>query len=111
MTAQVEKRPYFGLNFTEAVKLKHPVPSTMTIDYSTKLSLKGSLCLDFHRNSYRYNNEAVLSVWAHDYPVVKHRSKNSNWGRNEIVLPISVETRDFFLECAYEVDARLKGVK
>jgi len=73
--------------------------------------MTGNLTLDFHTNSYKFNDEAVLTVWAYAYPWVELRSKNGSFGRNEIVLPISSETRDFFMECAYEIDARLKGIK
>lgn len=107
----VKKRPYFGLGFTEAVKFSIPVPSTTTINDTSKLSMTGNLTLDFHTNSYRYDDEAVLTVWAYAYPWVEFRSKNGGFGRNEIVLPLSSETRDFFMQCAYEIDARLKGIK
>ena len=107
----VKKKPYFGLDFSEVLKLSVKVPCTTTIDRMSKLSFTGSLVLDFHTNSYRYDNEAVLAVWSYSYPVVKARSSNRNFGRTEIVLPLSSEVRDFFLACACEIDAKLKGVK
>jgi len=107
----VRKKPYFGLDFIEVLKLSKKVPCTTTIDRLSKLAFTGSLVLDFHKNSYRYDDEAVLAVWSYSYPVVKARSSNRNYGRTEIILPLSCEVREFFLACACEVDARLKGVK
>lgn len=111
VTQVVRKKPYFGLDFSEALRLSVKVPCTTTIDRRSKLAFSGVLVLDFHKNSYRYSDEAVLAVWSYSYPVVKARSTNRNFGRTEIVLPLSCEVRDFFLFCACEVDARLKGVK
>ncbi|MCK4478374.1 hypothetical protein KAU88_07600 [Candidatus Bathyarchaeota archaeon] len=107
----VRKKPYFGLDFTEVLKLSVKVPVTTTIDRRSKLAFTGILVLDFHKNSYRYDNEAVLAVWSYSYPVVKARSSNRNYGRSEIILPLSCEVRDFLMACACEVDAHLKGVK
>lgn len=83
----------------------------MTIDGTRKLAFSGKLVLDFHEGSYAYNDEAVLSVWSFKYPEIRERPGNDGYGRNEIVLPISSGTVEFFLNCAYEVKARLEGVK
>jgi len=107
----VRKKAYFGLDFTEVLKLSAKVPCTTTINRRSKLAFSGILVLDFHKNSYRYDDEAVLAVWSYSYPVVKARSTNRDYGRTELVLPLSCEVRDFFMACACEVDARLKGVK
>lgn len=107
MTAVNVRRARNQLEFDEAVKLSVQVPVTMTISDSQKLAMNGNLTLDFHRNSYKYQDEAVLTVWHYSYPVVRSRPVNDGYGRNEIVLPISSEVRDFFLAAAFQIDARL----
>lgn len=111
-TVQKRKKRYFGLDFTEAVKYSGClIPSTMTINDDTKLTQNGNQTLDFHSNSYRYPNQAVLTNWAYHYPWVEFRAKNDGYGRTEIPFPINAETERFFMQCAYEVSARRKGVK
>jgi len=103
---------YKGMSWdpTETVTYPGILPCTMAIDRLWKLLHRGRLTLNFHRDSSRYSPESVLSVYSRDLPKREPRADNNNWNRMELPLPISSATRDFFLECARAVDARLKGL-
>jgi len=98
-------------NSEDEVKYPDLVPSTMSINEKSKLAFSGTLTLNFHQDSAKYDREAVIAVYSKTEPSVKERPLNNGWTRNEIVLPLSSATYEFFLECAYQVKARLEGVK
>jgi len=108
----VKKKPYFGLDFEEAVKYAGAlIPYTTAIDDHKKLSMTGNCTFDCHTNSNRFDNEAVLTIWSYSYPWVEFRAKNDGYGRNEIPFPINAESERFFMQCAYEISARRQGIK
>ena len=104
---------YKGMWWDPADTVAYPdiVPSTMAINEKTKLAFKGHLTLNFHLGSRKYSPEAVLSIYSPVYPIVKERASNNNWARLELPLPVCAATREFFLECARAVDAKLKGIE
>lgn len=107
-----QKIEYKGMFWKPEETISYPdvVPSTMAINKKSKLAFSGKLTLNFHLNSARYLPEAVIAVYSRKYPEIHERPGNNNWARLEIPLPISASTRDFFLECARAVDAKLKGL-
>jgi len=105
----VEKKPYKGLSFTELEKFKAPIIATFAISPSEKLVMKGTLTVDVHKNSYAFQDEAVISLWSNQYPVVERRAQNDGYARIEIPIPVR-DAYNFLLNVCMKLDARLKGV-
>lgn len=106
-------REYHGMSWDsrEQIVFAIPIDATMAIDRDTKLVMeKAKASFNFHKNSFKYNPQVVLAVYSRLYPAKQKRAYNNDWARNEIMFPISVATRDFFLECARIVDAKLKRI-
>jgi len=106
--AVVEKRPYKGLEFVELQKLEN-VKATWALSPTEKLVAKGTFTVDLHKNSYAFENEAVVTLWASQYPIRELRADNKGFFRLEVPLPLR-KARDFFYTCAMYCDLRLKGV-
>lgn len=108
---EVEKKPYKGLKFTELEKLEVPVEATLTINATQKYELKGFLTVDCHRNSWKYQDEGVITVWSYDKPILKNRPVDADkqFFRIEIPVPIPV-LYDFLMNACMKLDARRKGI-
>ena len=93
MAKVVEKRPYFGLQFTELAKTQPDVNASFTWSKGEKAYLRGKLSFDRHKGSYKYPNEVVLSVWSKEPPEIAERAFNNGYYRIEIPIPESVFLR------------------
>jgi hypothetical protein len=86
----LEKRQYYGLQF---FNLTHDVPAvadvTFSVDSKQKYVLKNArLSFDRHENSYRYNDEVVISAWSTFEPYIESRPLNNTKFRCEIPVPL-----------------------
>jgi len=74
---------------------------------------ESTFTVDLVTNSYKYGSELQFKRYGMVPPGrVRRVDKPQKFYRVECgYLPVSAATRDFFLECAYEVDALLQGVK
>jgi len=90
MAKVVEKKPYYGLQFTELSPTQPDVNASFTWSKGKKSYLRGKLSLDRHRGSYKYANEVVISVWSRDPPETVDRAYNDGYYRLEIPIPESV---------------------
>jgi len=103
---------YKGMHWVpeETVYYPNDLECTMAIDRLWKLLMKGKVTLNFHKNSLKYEPQAVLSVFTRGLPVRQARAFNNDWNRMELPFPINRATYDFFMGCACNVDAKLKGL-
>jgi len=84
------------------------------VDDNVKLVYPNSIfTVDLVTNSYKYGSELQFKAYSTFPPIRKARvDKEHNYYRLECgYLPVTTKTRDFFLQCAMEIDAVLKGVK
>jgi len=87
------------------------VPLTLTVSEREKMVFEGDFLAEFPKGSYKYQPECVLTVWSSIYPTVQLRARNHGFARLELPIPISSALRDFFLECAFEIDKQLHEIR
>ena len=107
---------YKGLWYNSDETVTYPEKLNVTFpliapDEDFKLTINGKVTLNTHHGSYAHKPEVVLSVYSPLAPKKSRRNGNGKWYRMELPFPISSATRDFFLECARKVDAKLKGIE
>ena len=77
-----------GLSFTVS-EIPDPLPITVTTSETMKLETLANFSFDVHHNSYKYDNEVVISGWSRRFPTLKPRSANSAFFRVEIPIPLN----------------------
>lgn len=91
----LRKRDYKGLKFFD---LTYDVPVRTNVTFSISEREKyvmrdAALSFDRHENSYRYNDEVVISVWSNEAPVLEVRAENETAFRCEIPVPLLTFTQ------------------
>jgi hypothetical protein len=82
-------RAYAGLEFRNLTfDLPVSTKATLAINNTEKYVLAGSLSFERQENSYRYENEGVVTLWSREPPVLESRAYNDGYFRVEIPVPL-----------------------
>lgn len=87
----VQKRTYKGLRmFDLTPEIAPTVKCTFAISKDAKYIQEGTLTFDRHENSYKFNDEVVITVWSRESPCTSQRADNDGYYRVEIPVPKQV---------------------